>query len=281
MVKEKAYAKINLMLKVVRKTENNMHELETIMAPISDLYDELTFEKNNSMEFEIEGFDCDDNSILKAAKLFQKEYKTSGAKITVKKNIPLDAGLAGGSSDSSATLRGLNKLFGLNRPLNELGSLAKRLGSDNVFCLYNRAALCKGFGNDLEFINDLFSFKCLLIKPNFGLRTSDVFKRWSSNDLHDYNYSDFVNALKENNYETLNNIIFNDLYNPALLLSNDLKLIKNKIEKNNAKAFMTGSGSTLFVLDKDINRLNDIKNQFTDCFSKICKIDSVIIEKNN
>ena len=79
------------------------------------------------------------------------------------KRIPLEAGLAGGSADSSATLRGLNRLFNLNLSLKELEELAIELGSDNVFCLYNKASICTGRGEILNFIDFDFEFYVLLI----------------------------------------------------------------------------------------------------------------------
>ena len=175
-VRIKCPAKINLTLEVVNKREDGFHELETIMVPIN-LYDILYFEENNSNEMILLDNTIEDNSILKAAKLFQQTYKTKGATIKLKKRIPLEAGLAGGSADSSATLRGLNRLFKLNIPLKELESLAAKLGSDNVFCLYNHAAICRGRGELLEFINDDFRFNVTVIKPSFGILTKEAFKK--------------------------------------------------------------------------------------------------------
>ena len=115
MIMEKAYAKLNLSLKVIGKMDNGFHELESIMVPICDLYDELYFEENDSYDFNVSGFEVSNNSILKAAYLFQKKYNTKGANIRLIKRIPLEAGLAGGSADSSATLRGLNRLSIIKR----------------------------------------------------------------------------------------------------------------------------------------------------------------------
>ncbi len=247
MVREKAYAKLNLSLKVLGKMENGFHELETIMVPIVDLYDELYFEENNSDEFVILGCEIENNSILKAAKAFQNKYNTKGANIRLVKRIPLEAGLAGGSADSSATLRGLNKLFNLNLSLSELYSLACELGSDNVFCLYNRAAICSGRGERLEFIDFDFSFEVILIKPDFGLLTKDVF----NNLKHLDNKRDkdlILKALKMNDLELLDENIFNDLLVSALDLEPELAQIKNLIERSGFRCHMSGSGTTLYLI---------------------------------
>lgn len=247
MIKEKAYAKLNLSLKVISKMENGFHELESIMVPVVDLYDELFFEENDTEEFILLDNEIENNSIIKAAKAFQQKYKTKGAKIRLVKRIPLEAGLAGGSADSSATLRGLNRLFNLNIPLIELEDLAKQLGSDNVFCLHNKAAICRGRGELLEFIDSDFQFEVLLIKPSFGLLTKDVFNNLlikKSNHV----LNNIKLALKTGDYELLDNNIFNDLLEPALKIEPQLQDVMNKIKKHNVKCHMSGSGSTLYVI---------------------------------
>ena len=124
MVTEKAYAKLNLSLNIIEKRKDGFHNLESIMVPVSDLYDILEFEVREDNQFIIVDDILSDNIILKAAKLFQEKYHIKGANIKLTKRIPMEAGLAGGSADASATLRGLNRLFKLNIPLLELEELA-------------------------------------------------------------------------------------------------------------------------------------------------------------
>lgn len=256
MIKEKAYAKINLSLSVLGKREDGFHELESIMAPIN-LYDELYFEENNSDEIILLDNTIEDNSILKAAKLFQKTYNTKGAIIRLEKRIPLEAGLAGGSADSSATLRGLNRLFKLNIPLKELEKLALQLGSDNVFCLYNRAAICKGRGEKLEFINSDFKFNVTIIKPAFGILTKEVFADYR---IKDRKKCDLVlNSLKNNDFKQLDGCIYNDLFEEAVKIKPELLEIVKFIEFLGYKVHMSGSGPTLFVFNlkkKDKKKIN-------------------------
>lgn len=248
MIIEKAYAKLNLTLSILEKRDDGFHELESIMVPIVDLYDELTFEENDSEEFILVNNTIEDNSILKAAKAFQKKYNTKGAIINLKKNIPLEAGLAGGSADSSATLRGLNRLFNLNIPLKELEALAASLGSDNTFCLYNKAAICRGRGEKLEFINYDFNFNVYLFKPEFGLKTSQVFQHLKLENLKKKDNEKVMQALKENDYKLLIDGIYNDLLNPATLVEPRLAEIIQKIGSN---VFMSGSGTTLYVISNE------------------------------
>ena len=245
MIKEKAYAKLNLSLSVLGKRNDGFHELESIMVPLN-LYDTLYFEENSNNEMILLDNKIEDNSILKAAKLFQQTYKTKGATIRLKKRIPMEAGLAGGSADSSATLRGLNRLFGLNRPLKELEELALKLGSDNVFCLYNHAAICRGRGELLEFLDFDFKFKVILIKPNFGLSTKDVFSNVKINGKN--NITELIEGLKNNDKAVLDKNVYNDLFEPAIITKPELNLMVEKLKENDVLVHMSGSGSTLFLL---------------------------------
>lgn len=258
---EKAYAKINLSLKVLGKLDNGFHELESIMVPVVDLYDELYFEESPDEQMILLDNEIENNSIIRAAEAFQKKYNTKGAKIRLIKRIPLEAGLAGGSADSSATLRGLNRLFNLNIPLKELEELAMTLGSDNVFCLYNRAAVCRGRGEKLEFINDEFTFSVLLIKPTFGLLTKDVFAKLNVIDNNRVQ-NDILLALRSNDPALLDENIYNDLLKPALILEPRLQSIISRFNDKNIRCHMSGSGTTLYL----INHNNSVEQlNFNEC----------------
>ena len=250
MIMEKAYAKLNLTLSVLGKRADGFHELESIMVPVIDLYDELYFEENETDEMILIDNFIENNSILRAAKAFQEKYKTKGAKIRLNKRIPLEAGLAGGSADSSATLRGLNHLFNLNIPLSELEELASMLGSDNVFCLYDEAAICKGRGEQLTFINTDFSFNVYIVKPPFGLKTPEVFRNLELNDTNKNSYDGVLKALNLNDYDLLNEEIYNDLLPAALKVENQLSDFINTLGKCGCKVFMSGSGSALYIVSE-------------------------------
>ena len=256
MICEKAYAKLNLTLSVLGKRNDGFHELKSLMVPISDLYDLLYFEENDSNSMVVEGCELVNNSIIKAAKFFQKKYKTKGAKIRLEKRIPFEAGLAGASADSSATLRGLNKLFNLNIPLAELEELAKELGSDNVFCLYNKAAVCYGRGEKLEFLDFDFEFEATLLKPKFGLLTKDVFSHLRVKGIETNQLEIVLSMLRNHEYKNLNDYLFNDLTEPAMILEPELKRIFETLLSNGVVSHMSGSGSTLYVVEKDIDLSN-------------------------
>lgn len=276
MVIEHAYAKLNLSLSVLGKMPNGYHELKTIMVPIVDLYDELYFEENDTNEMILVDNDIEDNSILKAAKIFQEKYKTKGATIKLVKRIPLEAGLAGGSADSSATLRGLNRLFDLNLSLDELSTIAKELGSDNVFCLYNKASVCSVRGEELEFIDSKFSFDVLLAKPNFGLKTKDVFSYVKEYGFDEDKHQNILKSLKSEDIKLLENNIYNDLLKPAINVNNNLEEIISSIETFGSRAFMSGSGSTLFIINFNESLKNELKNNKKIEFIQKVRISNAI-----
>ena len=227
------------------------------MVPVVDLYDTLYFSKREDYEIKILDNNIVDNIILKAAKIFQEKYHTNGVTIRVEKRIPIEAGLAGGSADASATLRALNKLFGLNVPLTELETLALSLGSDTVFCLYNKAALCKGRGELLEFINFDFDIDLCILKPNFGLLTRDVFNNRVTNCIK-VDSIEIINALRENDVNKVNNLISNDLYYAAIKVEPKLEYIVDNLKKNNIDIHMSGSGSSLFVFRSLFTKTDEV-----------------------
>ena len=208
----KAAAKINLHLEVVGKREDKYHELSMIMQSI-DLYDFLEIENNNcgilSLNSECKDISLnEDNLIIKTA-LLLKEFSGNnelGANIFLTKNIPIGAGLAGGSSNAAATLIGLNKLWKLNLSSKVLHELAINIGSDVPFCLDGGFQFCFGKGEILEKDSFNSNYGLILIKdPNVSISTADIYKKYSKrfckNKLLD---EDFINERR--NFLRLNGI---------------------------------------------------------------------------
>lgn len=257
MIYEKAYAKINLALEV-GKTIDSYHEVQNLMVPIS-LYDEVFLEKAPLDSLECER-PIDNNICLKALRLFKEKYNIeSGVHIILHKNIPVMAGLAGGSTDAAATLRGLNRLFDVKATNEELCLIAKELGSDVPFFLYNKIAMCTGRGEevtplDLEFKDVPF----LLIKPKYSLSTKDVYDKYiydgvSKNAL----VKQIYRSIEKKDLDSLDKLIFNDLENVALSLNSNLKDLFAKIDSLSYIPHISGSGPTIFILNaKAIDKEN-------------------------
>ena len=188
----KSPAKINLHLEVIGKREDGFHELAMIMQNI-DLSDYLEFEINNEGLIKLES-DCndlslsDDNLIVKSANLLRKKSNIEyGANIFLRKNIPIGAGLAGGSSNAAATLVGLNKLWDLKLDQETLCSLASTLGSDIPFFINGGIQLCFGRGEILEKLDSNFEYGVILLKnPNVSVSTAETYKKYSNRFCDQY-----------------------------------------------------------------------------------------------
>lgn len=262
MIKEKAYAKINLALEVMDE-KDGYHMVNNLMMPI-DIYDELEFEKDNNISILNDPFP-NDNIITKAAKLFFEYTKINGGVfIKLKKNILHQAGLAGGSTDGAATLRGLNKLYDAKLSNDELKELGAKLGSDVPFFIEEKPALCTGRGEKINIIkSNIDSFKILLIKPEAGLSTKEVYKNYEYKGINkEKELSNLLKALENNDFDLLKNNIFNDLGEVALSLNKDMENIFVKLSLIGLKVYVSGSGPTMYILDYNDEDLDIIKNMF-------------------
>ncbi len=266
----KSPAKINLHLEVIGKREDGFHELAMIMQNI-DLSDFLELEINNEGLIKLET-DCSelsissDNLIVKSANLLRKKLNIEyGANIFLRKNIPIGAGLAGGSSNAAATLIGLNKLWDLNLNNKKLCSLSSKLGSDIPFFINGGIQLCFGRGEILEKLDSNFEYGVLLLKnPNVSVSTADTYRKYSSSFCDKYFTSEDMiekirknlrdNGLKRLNFDNKNMIIKNDL---QLVVEKENDSVKQALYllstlKNCLTYSMSGSGPTCFALFKDV-----------------------------
>lgn len=247
----KAYAKLNLGLKVIGKRADGYHLLKTAFCLI-DLYDEIKINitQNNSEIKLLEHFapwSEQDDLAYKAAKLLQKYANVKhGVAITVKKNIPIGGGMGGGSSDAAALFIALNKLWDINLSKNELMRLGLRLGADVPFFIYGQNAFAEGIGEILSPIKLEKSFFVLIV-PNFGLSTKEIFK-----NLH-------LNLLPKDNItpKYLLKTLENDLETVARNLNQELNQIFLEL-RNYGNPAMTGTGSTIYLKFNDLNRAKKV-----------------------
>ena len=268
----KSPAKINLHLEVIGKREDGFHELAMIMQNI-DLSDYLEFQINNEGLIKLES-DCNDlslssdNLIVKSANLLREKSNINfGANIFLRKNIPIGAGLAGGSSNAAATLIGLNKLWDLNLDQETLCSLASTLGSDIPFFINGGIQLCFGRGEILEKLDSNFEYGVILLKnPNVSVSTAETYKKYSNRFCDEYltlTSREMIENIRKNLRDNgLNNLNFD---NQHLTIKNDLQLVVENDNDSVKQALyllsklencltfsMSGSGPTCFALFKDI-----------------------------
>lgn len=269
MVIEKAYAKINLALEVMQKVDN-YHMVNNLMVPIS-IYDELELEKDDNIFVVNDKIEV--NICIKAAKLFLDKYNIkTGVKIKLDKKIPQAAGLAGGSTDAAAVLKGLNRLYNINASNQELKELAAMLGSDVPFFIDTKIALCTNRG---EIINKLDinvpNINVLLIKPELGLSTKEVYQNYKYNGISKLDkINNIIEALKDNDINKLKNNIFNDLAPIALKLNNELNQLCSELSLNHT-IYISGSGPTMYIIDPTDDEIDEIKNSIEEnVFCQLC-----------
>lgn len=257
MLTKKAYAKINLCIDVLAKRADGMHEVDMILTPL-ELYDELIFEHikdGNKIILEApENLgEVTDNLIFRAAKLLQDTYNIQkGAKITLKKNIPVAAGLAGGSSDAAATLQALCELWNITTTTKELEPLAAQLGADIPYCLYHQTMRATGFGEQLTPLLQMPTTHVVLFKVDYGISTKAAYANISAyNAFSQGHVEDVIEGLKTQNYQNICNTLFNSFETSTFAIYKDLQKHKEALSKQADAVLLSGSGPTLFAFAKD------------------------------
>jgi 4-diphosphocytidyl-2-C-methyl-D-erythritol kinase len=251
----KTPAKINWVLEVLGKREDGFHELALVFQAIS-LWDELSFyRKDRGLELSIVSsptpLEADDsNLVLKAARLFfQAAGLEAGTRIELKKNIPLAAGLGGGSSDAAATLWGLNRLYETRMPLEKLQTLASRLGSDVPFFLTGGTALGLGRGEVIEPWEGTVNFSLVLVKPEEGLATPKVYQSGKAVLTRGEKARELKSLLQTKDPRVVARGLFNGLEPAAFSLLPRVESLKNSLlEEGALGALVSGSGPTVFAL---------------------------------
>jgi 4-diphosphocytidyl-2-C-methyl-D-erythritol kinase len=262
----KAPAKINLSLDVLHKRPDGYHEVEMIMTTI-DLADrvELTLLEEDKIHILSHNrYVPDDqrNLAYQAAQLLKDRFKVKkGVIIAIEKVIPVAAGLAGGSSDAAATLRGLNKLWNLGLSLDELAELGSEIGSDVSFCVYGGTALAKGRGEVITKLSVPPTCWVILAKPFIGVSTSEVYRRLELKGVHHPDIQAMIQAITTNDYQSVCRNVGNVLEEVTLHLHPEVLLIKDQMKRFGADAvLMSGSGPTVFGLVQHDSRMHRIYN---------------------
>lgn len=262
----KAPAKINLALDVLHKRPDGFHEVEMIMTTI-DLADRIELMERKDGEIRIlsqNRFVPDDqrNLAYQAAKLLKDEFNVrTGVSIGIDKVIPVAAGLAGGSSDAAATLRGLNELWNLGLSLDELAVLGARIGSDVSFCVYGGTALATGRGERIQELPAPPNCWVILAKPTIGVSTADVYRNLRLDGVKHPNIQAMVNAIKQQSYDDVCANMGNVLESVTLPMHPEVQQIKEQMIRFGADAvLMSGSGPTVFGLVQYESRLQRVYN---------------------
>ncbi|WP_321323905.1 4-(cytidine 5'-diphospho)-2-C-methyl-D-erythritol kinase [uncultured Parasphingorhabdus sp.] len=245
--RETAYAKINLALHVRRRLPDGYHELETIFAFL-DQGDRISVRPGEGISLQIDGPFADglsatDNLVIQAAdRLAQHADMKRGARLHLDKQLPVASGIGGGSADAAATLRLLNRFWGLGLSPEELAVVARPLGADVPACVASKTCRGTGIGQDLEPIvdDDLRGTDALLVNPLVPVSTADIFAAWDGVDRGALSGGPLIASARKGR---------NDLQDPAVALVSELTAVLQALENcRPVLARMSGSGATCFAL---------------------------------
>ena len=264
MITKRAYAKINLSLDVTGKLENGYHQVCMVMQTV-DLFDELSFDMTDvrdripdriqiiiDSENEITA-DKKDNLIYKAANMLLPYIpEDKGVRISLKKNIPMAAGMAGGSTDAAATLRGINELFDLKLSDEKLCDIGVRIGADVPYCIMGGTMLAEGIGEKLTPLSHLKGYDLVIAKPEAGVSTKYVYEHLDAleNPPHPDTAS-MIELIKKGDPEPagLSQYLGNILEEVTIPACPEVQKIKESLMGYGALgALMSGSGPTVFAI---------------------------------
>ncbi|WP_128896601.1 4-(cytidine 5'-diphospho)-2-C-methyl-D-erythritol kinase [Longirhabdus pacifica] len=279
---EKAAAKINLTLDVLHKREDGYHEVEMVMTSI-DLADRLViseYEKDEIILSSSSGSIPLDarNLVYQAAALIKEEYNiSSGVKIDIQKNIPVAAGLAGGSSDAAATLRGLNRLWNLQLSTDEIEKLGERLGSDVPFCVTGTTAVARGRGELLQHVHHIPQCWVVLAKPIINASTAEIYQQLNVNAISQRPSAEkMVEAIQQQDYGQICAGLGNVLEQVTISLYPEVNKIKQSMEKLGADGvLMSGSGPTVFALVSNERKARRVYNGLRGFCKKVYVVRSL------
>lgn len=263
-MKDRAYAKINLSLDVFNIREDGYHDISSIMVPI-DFYDEL--EINIS---EKDSFLCnrpfirynENNSIYKMISVLKERYGINDHHdIVLKKVVPMQAGLGGGTADAASVLRIFQKMYQLKMSDEEIIDVCLKVGADVPFNYYNVPAVVSGIGDVIKPFDMKKQYYVLLVKPRSGISTKEAYQTL---DMETCDHPD-IERLKEVLMEgkDIKGLLGNSLEQPALKLNDDIRTVKSELLAYNAgEVLMSGSGSTVFCISEDYGSIKALYGIF-------------------
>ena len=301
MITKKAYAKVNLSLDIVGFRDDGYHLVRMVMQSL-DIYDELVFEKLDEPRIEVllsadtkdKGASADttdelgvvpldeNNLVYKVSKLLFDKYiwkkdPDAGVKITLSKNIPIAAGMAGGSSDAAATFKGMNELFELNLMDKELMDMATPLGADIPYCIMGGTALSEGIGEELTKLPDLPDCTFLVAKPPVSVSTGEAYGGYDTvvaeHENNPKSYRDFRHPDVDGQVDRM---YAGDLKGVADLFGNVLEYVTAKnhpeikeleqimIDGGALNSVMSGSGPTVFAIFDSKEKAEAVKKEIEE-----------------
>ena len=273
----KAYGKINLSLDVTGVLPNGYHSVSMVMQSV-ELCDIVSIEKNDSGKILVR---CDNpqipegegNLAYRACELVTKEFNIPcGFDIFIKKSIPVAGGMAGGSTDAAAVIRGINEICELNQTEEKLMKLGLALGADIPFCIQKKPALAEGIGEKLTQVSGLSKdLYILLVNPKVLISTKEIYSR--IDNTKKYNSIDnqaLVSALEGKDLKEAKANMKNVMQDVSAAICPEIdEIIKTLYEKGAEVALMSGSGATCYGVFKNKEDVIYAQSAFNNYFTAI------------
>ena len=269
-MKKKSYAKINLILDVIEKRQDGYHNIDGIMQMI-DLYDEVEVKISDKFEITSNSKDIplnEKNLVYKVYKALKEKYKFNERfSILIEKNIPVSAGIAGGSTNSAVVIEMIDEILGLNMSLDDKKQIGKSIGADIPYLLVGKTARTRGIGDELEILDSLPTTDILIVNNGVEIATPYVYSNIVPSGNSD-RIDKLNNVYKNKNYDEFFKGLYNVMEKVSISYCPEIQNIKDKMyEFNCIKSLMSGSGPTVFGIFNDDK---DIKKAY-DYFKKIYK----------
>lgn len=269
-MKKKSYAKINLILDVIEKRQDGYHNIDGIMQMI-DLYDEVEVKISDKFEITSNSKDIpldEKNLVYKVYKALKEKYKFNERfSILIEKNIPVSAGIAGGSTNSAVVIEMIDEILGLNMSLDDKKQIGKSVGADIPYLLVGKTARTRGIGDELEILDSLPTTDILIVNNGVEIATPYVYSNIVPSGNSD-KIDKLINVYKNKNYDEFFKGLYNVMEKVSISYCPEIQNIKDKMyEFNCIKSLMSGSGPTVFGIFNDDK---DIKKAY-DYFKKIYK----------
>ena len=239
-------AKVNLGLHVIRKRSDGYHDIETLFVPVPDLCDVLELVRADSFRMHVYNAEiAGENLCEKAWRLLASRFDIPPVEINLYKRIPMGAGLGGGSADAAFTLTGLNTLFGLGLPKEELAALAAQLGSDCAFFVFNRPMLARGRGEILSPFNfSLEGYQLRVFPQNVFVSTREAYTGVTPHEPEHR-----IETVVRRPIDEWKELLVNDFEASVFARHPELAVAKQALYDEGARyAAMSGSGSALFAI---------------------------------
>ncbi len=254
-IEKKAYAKINIALDVIRKRDDGYHDMKMVMQTL-DIFDLIKIKKAETNKIVIKSNvniteNIENNLVYKACLAVLKEaelYNQVGVEVYIEKNIPMGAGMAGGSADCATTILALNELLELNLSIDKMIDIGKKLGSDVPYCLVGGTKLVEGVGDIITSLNNHPEAIVLVAKPLVSVSTKEIFEALKIDEIKEKpDFERMLSAIENGNTQEIAKSFCNVFEEVTIPKYKEIGEIKKTLCNNGAiNSLMTGTGSTVF-----------------------------------